>query len=168
MKSKKGTSQAETILYLFFAVIFILVGILAVKSYLINAELTKELHLSNLDFGIISSRMIASDNCLSTRQTVTLNEGDSDYRVNFVEIGAIDKDRIKNSIVNTCLRGFDTSKYKLKFYELASDGTRTIIENERGYGLLENCIAPPDRKGEFLIELKGSPTGLGVFEICIE
>tara|TARA_Y100000034_G_C6872189_1_gene398377 strand:- start:1079 stop:1582 length:504 start_codon:yes stop_codon:yes gene_type:complete len=166
MKSKRGTSQAETILYLFFAVIFIMVGILSVKAYLINAELNKELHLENLDFGIISNRMIASDNCLSARQTITLNDGENDYNVNFVESGNINKNKIKNSIINTCMKGFDTSKYKLKFYELASDGVRTVIGNENGYGTLE-CKSPPNRKGEFLIGVEGSTTGLGVFEICI-
>ncbi len=166
MKSKRGTSQAETILYLFFAVIFIMVGILSVKAYLINAELNKDLHLENLDFGIISNRMIASDNCLSVRQTITLNDGENDYNVNFVEAGNVNKNRIKTSIINTCLKGFDTNKYNLKFYELAEDGTRTVIENEKGYGTLE-CNSPPNRKGEFLIGLESSPTGLGVFEICI-
>ncbi|MAH43806.1 hypothetical protein CL614_08880 [archaeon] len=165
MKSKKGTGQAETILYLFFAVIFIMVGILSVKAYLLNAELNKDLHLSNLDFGILSARMIASDNCLSVRETVTLNAGEEEYKVNFVEIGRVDKNRIKNSIINKCLKGFDKDTYKINLYELATDGTRTILENSNGYGNVD--CENSNRKGEFLIGLKGSTTELGVFEICI-
>ena len=167
MKSKRGKSQAETILYLFFAVIFILVGILAVKSYLINAELNKDLQLSNLDFGVTSNRLLASDNCLSSSQIITLNDGEADYQINFVGIGETNKARVTDSVVNACLKGFDKSNYKINIYSLANDGERTIIGNSNGYGTLE-CESPPNRKGEFLIGLKGSPTGLGVFEICID
>ncbi len=172
MKSKKGTGQAETILYLFFAVIFIMIGILSVKAYLLNAELNKELHLSNLDFGILSARMLASDNCLSIRETITLKAGEEEYKVNFVKIGSLDKSRIKKDIIKNCLSGFDTSMYSIKFFELATDGARTILldvpqekENTNVYGTLD--CETSNRKGEFLIELKGSPTKLGVFEICI-
>ena len=166
MKSKQGTSQAETILYLFFAVIFIMVGLLAVKSYLINAELNKDLQLSNLDFGVISNRMLASDNCLSDRQTVTLNDGEEDYNVRFVEIGKAVKNKINDGIINDCLDGFDNSTYKIKFFELSSDGSRTALGNSEGYGTFD--CDKSGRKGEFLIGLDGSTTGIGVFEICID
>jgi len=167
MKSKKGTGQAETILYLFFAVIFIMIGILSVKAYLLNAELNKDLHLSNLDFGILSARMLASDNCLSIRETITLIAGEEEYKVNFVKIGSVDKNRIKNDIIKNCLAGFDKDTYSIKFFELATDGARTILENSNGYGNVD--CETSNRKGEFLIELNtiGSPTKLGVFEICI-
>ena len=166
MKSKRGTGQAEMILYLFFAVIFIMVGILSVKAYLLNAELDKELHLSNLDFGIIGNRMIASDNCLSARQTITLTDGEDSYNVKFVETGTLIKNRITDPIINECLRGFDKEKYHLTFSELSEDGTRTVLGNEEGYGSLD--CKKSNRKGEFLIGLKGSSTRLGVFEICID
>ena len=166
MKSKKGTSQAETILYLFFAVIFIMIGILSVKAYLISAELNKDLQLSNLDFGVISNRMLSSDNCIGERQTVTLNDGEDNYNVHFVKIGSIVKSKITDDKIAECLEGFDEEIYKINFYELSSTGNRKAIPTESpGYGTLD--CGPKTRKGEFLIEVKGSPTGLGVFKICI-
>ena len=71
MKSKRGTGQAEMILYLFFAVIFIMVGILSVKAYLLNAELDKELHLSNLDLITISLSSFEFKKILSTKKIQT-------------------------------------------------------------------------------------------------
>jgi len=180
MKSKKGTSQAETILYLFFAVVFIMIGILSVKSYLINAELNKDLQLSNLDFGVISNRILSSDNCIGERQTVTLNDGEADYNVHFIKIGNIVKSKVTDSKIEECLKGFDKGKYKtlsdgtttfvegnykIKLSELLSDGTRTALGNLEGYGT--HTCQPKSRKGEFLIGVKGSSTGLGVLEICI-
>jgi len=165
MKSKKGTSQAETILYLFFAVVFIMIGILSVKSYLINAELNKDLQLSNLDFGVISNRVLSSDNCLGERQTVTLNDGELDYNVKFIKIGNIIKSKVTDSKIEECLKGFDKGTYKIKLSELSSDGTRKALGNPEGYGT--HTCAGTSRKGEFLIGVKGSATGLGVFKICI-
>ncbi len=165
MKSKRGTSQAETILYLFFAVVFIMIGILSVKSYLINAELNKDLQLANLDFGVISNRVLSSDNCIGERQIVTLNDGEGDYNVNFVKIGNIIKSKVTDSKIEECLKGFDKKLYKIKLSEISSDGTRTSLGNPEGYGT--NTCAATSRKGEFLIGVKGSATGLGVFEICI-
>jgi len=108
-KSKKGEGEIQTLMYLFFAVIFIITGLISVKSYLINVDINKNLQLSNLDFGIIGNRMLASDNCLVEQSTVELfAHSDASYTVKFTQLGTIERNKIKDSAtVLRCLEGFD-------------------------------------------------------------
>ena len=191
IKSKKGEGEIQTLMYLFFAVLFIIIGLISVKSYLINVAINKDLQLSNLDFGVIGNRLIASDNCLAERSEITVDW--SDEPINFVQIGNVRKERITELIIGPCLKGFDKmdictnsqytskascedegedweeqktiQKYSVTFYELEDDTwERTIID--KTYGTLD--CARSRRKGEFLINIiDGTTTKLGVFKLCI-
>ncbi|MBT5274639.1 hypothetical protein HOH11_00345 [Candidatus Woesearchaeota archaeon] len=196
IKSKKGEGEIQTLMYLFFAVLFIIIGLISVKSYLINVAINKDLQLSNLDFGVIGNRLIASDNCLAERSEITVDW--SDKPINFVQIGNVRKERITESVIGPCLKGFDKidictdpkytskascesegedweeqktiQKYSVTFYEL-------VEETEEGekwrrtiidktYGTLD--CARSRRKGEFLINIiDDQTTKLGVFKLCI-
>lgn len=191
IKSKKGEGEIQTLMYLFFAVLFIIIGLISVKSYLINVAINKDLQLSNLDFGVIGNRLIASDNCLAERSEINVDW--SDEPINFVQIGNVRKERITESVIGPCLKGFDKidictdpkytskascedegedweeqktiKKYSVTFYELEDDTwDRTIID--KTYGNLD--CARSRRKGEFLINIiDGTTTKLGVFKLCI-
>jgi len=191
IKSKKGEGEIQTLMYLFFAVLFIIIGLISVKSYLINVAINKDLQLSNLDFGVIGNRLIASDNCLAERSEINVDW--SDEPITFVQIGNVRKERITESIIGPCLKGFDKmdictdpkytskascedegedweeqktiKKYSVTFYELEDDTwKRTIID--KTYGTLD--CARSRRKGEFLINIiDDQTTKLGVFKLCI-
>jgi len=166
IKSKKGEGEIQTLMYLFFAVIFIIAGLISVKSYLINVDINKDLQLSNLDFGVIGNRMIASDNCLAEQNTVEIFDGDETYSVSFTQIGTIERSKINPTTIERCLEGFATERYGLSFYDL--DETKWEQSQIRqSYGTL-NC-KPLKRKGEFLINIKetSGQTNLGVFKLCV-
>ncbi|RZD31419.1 MAG: hypothetical protein CXT77_02520 [uncultured DHVE6 group euryarchaeote] len=191
IKSKKGEGEIQTLMYLFFAVLFIIIGLISVKSYLINVAINKDLQLSNLDFGVIGNRLIASDNCLAERSEITVDW--SDEPINFVQIGNVRKERITESVIERCLKGFDKidictnsqytskascedegedweeqktiQKYSVTFYELEDD-TWSRGDALITYGTLD--CARSRRKGEFLINIiDGTTTKLGVFKLCI-
>ena len=107
IKSKKGEGEIQTLMYLFFAVIFIIAGLISVKAYLINVDINKDLQLSNLDFGVIGNRMMASDNCLAEQNTVEIFDGDETYSVSFTQIGTIERSKINPTTIERCLEGFD-------------------------------------------------------------
>jgi hypothetical protein len=197
IKSKKGEGEIQTLMYLFFAVLFIIIGLISVKSYLINVAINKDLQLSNLDFGVIGNRLIASDNCLAERSEITVDW--SDEPINFVQIGNVRKERITESIIVPCLKGFDKidictdsqytskascedegedweeqktiQKYSVTFYELELE-----LEDEDDKWkrtIIDKTYGTLDcarsrRKGEFLINIIDGPTtNLGVFKLCI-
>jgi len=171
--SKKGQGEIQTLMYLFFAVLFILTGLISVKSYLVNVQINKNLQLTNLDFGIIANRLIASDNCLAKRSIVTLNDGEQDYTVDFVELGLIKKSKLLDDArIKRCLEGFEEGdpKYKVKFFEFSDvgDGSVEVVREPIGgtYGTLD--CSRSRRKGEFLIRIEDTNYDkLGVFELCI-
>jgi hypothetical protein len=153
------------------------------------------LQLSNLDFGVIGNRLIASDNCLAERSEINVDW--SDEPINFVQIGNVRKERITESIIGPCLKGFDKmdictnsqytskascedegedweeqktiKKYSVTFYELfyeLEDDTWKRTIIDKTYGTLD--CARSRRKGEFLINIiGGTTTKLGVFKLCI-
>jgi len=101
----KGFMQLQTIIYVIFAVIILMVGIFSVESYLTNLKVDANYELDEMDLTIIGKRI--SSYCYT--------------EVNFIEdFSIVDFGYKSNSINldNNCFSGFDSESYNIKFFDI--------------------------------------------------
>ncbi|MEK9774506.1 MAG: hypothetical protein VW380_02370 [Candidatus Woesearchaeota archaeon] len=126
----KGFMQLQTIIYVIFAVIILMVGIFSVESYLVNLKVDANYELDEMDLTIIGKRITSY--CYTDVKTIQdFSVADFGYKSDF------------KNLDNNCLSGFDEEKYSLSFFDL----NYNLVYSE---GLLE-CDFP-----DMVLYLRGS------------
>ncbi|MEK9774437.1 MAG: hypothetical protein VW298_02365 [Candidatus Woesearchaeota archaeon] len=101
----KGFMQLQTIIYVVFAVMILMVGIFSVESYLTNLKVDANYELDEMDLTIIGKRITSS--CYTDINFI------QDFSV--VDFGY--KGNNKN-LDNNCLSGFNSEDYSVKFFDI--------------------------------------------------
>ena len=150
---KKGLMQLQTIIYIIFAVIILMVGMFAVQNYMTKMKVTVDFELDNLDSTVLGKRIIGSDKCFLDIKKIegTSKLTEEDYTVLIVDQGKIDKSKIAQNAEN-CFSGFEKNKTKAKFYDLGSTDPfyswgdsdcspkiELLLRFEDGFGVAEVC-----------------------------
>jgi len=150
---KKGLMQLQTIIYVIFAVIILMVGMFSVQNYMTKMTVSIDFELDNLDSTVLGKRIIGSDKCFLDIKKIegTSKLTEEDYTVLTVDQGKIDKSKIASNGEN-CFSGFEKSKVKVKFYELGS--------TDPFYSWGDADCSP---RIELLLRFKD---GFGVAEVC--
>jgi len=151
---KKGLMQLQTIIYVIFAVIILMVGMFSVQNYMTKTIVATDFELDNLDSAVLGKRIIGSDKCFLNIEKIegTSKLTEEDYTVLNVDQGKIDKSKISQNAEN-CFSGFKKSDIKVKFYDLGSTDPfyswgdadcsprlELLLRFEEGFGVAEVCI----------------------------
>ena len=120
---KKGLMQLQTIIYVIFAVVILMVGMFSIQNYMTRMDVTMNYELSSLDMTVLGKRIIGSDKCFVELEKISLVSkvtGET-YSILESDQGKLDKNKITTKIVNDCFFGFDKNDYNIKFYDLGLD-----------------------------------------------
>jgi len=150
---KKGLMQLQTIIYVIFAVIILMVGMFAVQNYMTKMKVSIDFELDNLDSTVLGKRIIGSDKCFLDIKKIegTSKLTEEDYTVLTVDQSRLDRSKISANAEN-CFSGFEKDKTKVKFYDLGSP--------DPFYSWGDSSCAPVM---ELLVRFEG---GFGVVEVC--
>jgi len=101
----KGFMQLQTIIYVVFAVIILMVGLFSVEAYLTNIKVDANYELDQIDLAIIGKRITSS--CYNEIQT-------------FDDFYVYDSGFKKNSINfnNNCFSGYSQDKIAVSFFDM--------------------------------------------------
>jgi len=101
----KGFMQLQTIIYVVFAVIILMVGLFSVEAYLTNIKVDANYELDQIDLAIIGKRITSS--CYNEIQ-------------NFDDFYVYDSGFKKNSINfnNNCFSGYNPEKISVSFFDM--------------------------------------------------
>ena len=150
---KKGLMQLQTIIYVIFAVIILMVGMFSVQNYMTKMTVSIDFELDNLDSTVLGKRIIGSDKCFLDIKKIegTSKLTEEDYTVLTVDQGKIDKSKIAQNAEN-CFSGFEKNEAKVKFYDLGSTDPfyswgdadcapkiELLLRFEDGFGVAEVC-----------------------------
>ena len=150
---KKGLMQLQTIIYVIFAVIILMVGMFSVQNYMTKMTVSIDFELDNLDSTVLGKRIIGSDKCFLDIKKIegTSKLTEEDYTVLTVDQGKIDKSKIAPN-GEDWFSGFKMNEVKVKFYDLGSTDPfyswgdadcspriELLLRFEDGFGVAEVC-----------------------------
>jgi len=100
----KGFMQLQTIIYVIFAVIILMVGIFSVESYLTNLKVDANYELDEMDITVIGKR-ITSSCYLQNNLVEDFYVPDLGYKSELIPFS------------DNCLSGFDKDSYSVKYFD---------------------------------------------------
>ena len=101
----KGFMQLQTIIYVIFAVIILMVGIFSVESYLTNLKVNANYELDEMDMTVIGKR-ITSSCYLENNAVEDFYVSDLGYKNELIPFSA------------NCLSGFNKDSYSVKYFDI--------------------------------------------------
>ena len=155
----KGQIQLQTITYIIFAILFVLVGTFSIEMYLSNLEVDKTYEFTNMDATVIGKRAIGSQECFSISQEIIFPEKNDnpEYSIFYVDEGLVERNLLTPERMDSCFEGHSEEELKVTFFDLTT-GTEII-----SWG--DDCT---DNKFEFIIRLNGATITPGLVEVCIQ
>ncbi len=141
----KGEIQLQTIVYVIFAVLFVLVGTFSIQMFLTNMDINKIENFANMDSAIVAKKITESQDCFTISQEFNFpqKEDNPAYSVFYVDAGLLEKSLLTSERINSCLHGYSKGKLKVIISNLGTGGTKTEILS---WGGCDNIINPLTRE----------------------
>ena len=156
----KGQIQLQTITYVIFAILFVLVGTFSIELYLSNVKVDKTYEFTNMDSAVIGKRAIGSQECFSIPQEITFpaKNDNPEYSIFYVDEGLVERNLLTAGRMDSCFSGHSKEELQVTFFDDA--GTEII-----SWG--DECTNT-NNKFEFIIRLNGATITPGLVEVCIQ
>tara|TARA_Y100000034_G_scaffold64003_1_gene77386 strand:+ start:3639 stop:4112 length:474 start_codon:yes stop_codon:yes gene_type:complete len=156
----KGQIQLQTITYVIFAILFVLVGTFSIELYLSNVKVDKTYEFANMDASVIGKRAIGSQECFSIPQEIIFpaKKDNPEYSIFYVDEGLVERNLLTTERMDSCFKGHSKEELKVTFFDISEEPEEII-----SWG--KECT---DNKFEFIIRLNGATITPGLVEVCIQ
>ena len=159
----KGQIQLQTIVYVIFAVLFVLVGTFSIQMFLTTLDIDKIENFANMDSAIIAKKITESQDCFSASQEIIFPEkdGNPSYSIFYVDAGLLEKSLLTNERIASCFYGYSKLQLKVSIFSLGTDHTKTQIVSWGGCNEINNGVCDPwatdassDKEYDLILRIK--------------
>jgi hypothetical protein len=159
----KGQIQLQTIVYVIFAVLFVLVGTFSIQMFLTNLTVDKIENFANMDSAIIAKKITESQDCFSTSQEVIFpaKEDNPSYSIFYVDAGLLEKSLLTNERIDSCFYGYSKKNLRVSIFSLSEDHIKTQIISWGGCKDITDGVCDPwaadaraDKEYDLILRIK--------------